>query len=273
MSSLLSIALAGNVCTVTLNRPDLHNAFNAELITELTTCFTRLSQQDSIRAIILTGAGKSFSAGADLNWMRSMAAASEAENRDDSLRLAGMFRAINECHKPVIARINGHAFGGGVGIIACADIAVCAEHAKLGLTEVKLGLIPATIAPFVQSKIGTSHMRRYAMSGAGFSATQALHIGLVHDVVTADQLDSCVQKHANTFLQAGPQAVAECKQLIARVSALTTDSNETVDSETAAWIARLRVSPEGQDGLQAFLTKTTAGWQQPSGGKDTNEDL
>ena len=250
------------VATVCLNRGELHNAFNAELIAELSRIFTDLDNNADVRVIVLTGAGKSFSAGADLNWMHSMVGASEADNRDDSLRLAAMFRAINTVSKPVIARVNGHAFGGGVGMLACADMVIAVETAQFGLSEVKLGLIPATIAPFVQAKIGVSNMRCYAISGAGFDAHQAQAMGLVHHVVAADELDTAVAQQIKLCLQAGPIASAECKQLIDRVSQLQSVDAEMVDAQTAAWIARLRVSAEGQDGLQAFLNKQAPSWRQ-----------
>ncbi len=262
MASLLKVDHADAVCTVTLNRPDLHNAFNAQLIAELTETFVALNSNDDIRVIVLTGAGKSFSAGADLNWMRAMVDASEAENREDSIRLAAMFRAINDVNKPVIARVNGHAFGGGVGMLACADMVIAIEGAKFGLTEVKLGLIPATIAPLVQAKIGQSQMRRYAVSGEVFSAQQARYIGLVHEVVDSDELDSAVQKHIELFKQAGPVAAAQCKQLVQTVAGFTNQSSADQDAVTAEWIARLRVSEEGQQGLRAFLDKQKPDWTQ-----------
>lgn len=260
MTKFLDIQSTDSVCTVTLNRPELHNAFNAELITELTDCFVQLNSNNGIRVIVLTGSGKSFSAGADLNWMRSMADASEADNRDDSIRLAAMFRAINNVNKPVIARVNGHAFGGGVGMLACVDMVIAVDSAKFGLTEVKLGLIPATIAPLVQAKIGQSQMRRYAVSGEIFDAQQARHIGLVHEVVKADELDDCVQKHIDLFKQAGPVAAAECKQLVQTVARLAHQDSADQDAVTAEWIARLRVSEEGQQGLRAFLNKQKPDW-------------
>jgi len=262
MAKWLTLDTVDNVATVTLNRADIHNAFNAELIAELTDTFTQLNDDKQIRVVVLTGAGKSFSAGADLNWMRAMADASEAENRADSLRLAAMFRAINEVNKPVIAKVNGHAFGGGVGMMACADMVIAVQHAKFGLTEAKLGLIPATIAPLVQAKIGVSQMRRYAISGAVFAADQAKYIGLVHEVVDGAGLDDCVQQHIDLFKQAGPLAAAECKQLIQTVASFTDQDTADQDAITAAWIARLRVSVEGQKGLRAFLSKQQPDWQK-----------
>ncbi len=262
MSQQLNLNIIDEVATVTLNRPDIHNAFNTELIAELTTAFIHLNDNANVRVVVLTGTGKSFSAGADLNWMRSMADAGETENREDSIRLAAMFRAINNVNKPVIASVNGHAFGGGVGMLACADMVISVDSAKFGLTEVKLGLIPATIAPLVQAKIGQSQMRRYAISGEVFDAVQAMRIGLVHEVVTAAALDATVQRHINLYQQAGPIAAAECKQLVQTVAAFAHQDATQQDAVTSAWIARLRVSPEGQQGLQAFLNKTQPGWKK-----------
>ncbi len=261
MTQFLESQIENGVATVRLNRPDLHNAFNAQLIAELTDTFNSLNDSRDIRVVVLTGAGKSFSAGADLNWMRAMIDASEAENREDSLRLAAMFRAINNVNKPVIARVNGHAFGGGVGMIACADMVIAVENAKFGLSEVKLGLIPATIAPLVQAKIGQSHMRRYAISGETFGAEQARHIGLVHEVAGSDELDEIVSRHVSLFRQAGPVAAAECKQLVRTVAGFAGQNDTEQDTVTAAWIARLRVSEEGQQGLRAFLEKQEPGWR------------
>ncbi len=258
----LQLTSADQVSTVTLNRPELHNAFNAELIAELTSVFARLNEHSQTRVIVLTGAGKSFSAGADLNWMRAMADASEAENRADSLRLAAMFRAINNVSKPVIARVNGHAFGGGVGMLAATDMVIAVDSARFGLTEVKLGLIPATIAPLVQAKIGASQMRRYAVSGEIFNAEQARRIGLAHTVVSATELDACVAKHIKLFKQAGPVAAAECKQLVQTVAGFSHQDETSQDAITARWIARLRVSAEGQEGLRAFLNKSDPGWRK-----------
>lgn len=262
MTEMLNIQAADGVCTVALNRPDLHNAFNAELIQSLSDTFTELNANNDIRVVVLTGAGKSFSAGADLNWMRSMADASEAENRDDSIRLAAMFRAINNVNKPVIARVNGHAFGGGVGMLACVDMVIAVDSAKFGLTEVKLGLIPATIAPLVQAKIGQSQMRRYAVSGEVMDARQAQRIGLVHEVVPIEALDDTVNKHIELFRQAGPVAAAECKRLVQAVAGLSGKPQNEQDAVTAEWIARLRVSAEGQHGLRAFLDKEEPDWRK-----------
>ncbi|MBL39123.1 MAG: enoyl-CoA hydratase [Xanthomonadales bacterium] len=246
------------VATLTLNRPDVHNAFNAELIAELTRAFDDLAAAPP-RVLIVTGAGRSFSAGADLGWMRAMADAGEAENRADSERLAAMFRSLDELPCPTVARINGAAFGGGVGLISCCDVAVAADHAKFGLTEVRLGLIPATIAPFVIARIGAANARRYMLTGERFDAQEAKAIGLVHETCADEQLDAQVESIAEALLASGPQAVAECKQLIRRVQTFDGPAGE-LDAITAEWIARLRVGEEGQEGLRAFLEKRKASW-------------
>lgn len=247
-----------NITTLTLNRPDVHNAFNAELIGELTQAFDRLADSPP-RVLVLTGAGKSFSAGADLGWMRAMAEAGETENRADSERLAAMFRKLDELPCPTVARINGSAFGGGVGLLSCCDIAIAADHTRFGLTEVRLGLIPATIAPFVIARIGASAARRYMLTGERFDAAAAKAIGLVDESCPAEQLDAQVATVAEALLSSGPHAVAECKQLIRRVQTFDGPAGE-LDAITAEWIARLRAGDEGQEGLRAFLDKRKPAW-------------
>jgi len=246
------------VTTLMLDRPDVHNAFNAALIGELTQALDELAASPP-RVLVLSGAGKSFSAGADLGWMRAMADAGEAENRTDSERLAAMFRKLDELPCPTIARVNGAAFGGGVGLISCCDIAVAADHAKFGLTEVRLGLIPATIAPFVIARIGASAARRYMLTGERFDTETAHAIGLVDATCAAESLEAQVESIAEALLASGPQAVAECKQLVRRVATFDGPAGE-LDAITAEWIARLRVADEGQEGLRAFLEKRSPDW-------------
>lgn len=244
--------------TLMLDRADVHNAFNAELIAGLTETFVRLAASPP-RALVLTGAGRSFSAGADLGWMRAMAEASKGDNRDDAKRLAAMFRALDQLPCPTIAKVNGAAFGGGVGLISCCDIAVAADHARFGLTEVRLGLIPATIAPFVIARIGAGNARRYMLTGERFDAERACAIGLLHETCPADALDDHVDRLLNELLACGPNAVTECKRLIREVGAFS-EGQEALDARTAEWIARLRVSDEGQAGLRAFLEKRRPEW-------------
>lgn len=247
-----------NVATLTLDRADVHNAFNAELIVELSRTFDDIAVSPP-RVLVLTGAGKSFSAGADLGWMRAMAGASEAENRADSERLAVMFRKLDQLPCPTIGRVNGAAFGGGVGLISCCDVVVTADHAGFGLTEVRLGLVPATIAPFVIARIGTAHARRYMLTGERFGADVAKSIGLVNEVASSEDLDTRVDGLMEALLAGGPKAVAESKKLIRHVATFD-GPPEKLDATTAEWIARLRISEEGQNGLQSFLEKRKAPW-------------
>ena len=247
-----------NVTTLTLNRPDVHNAFNAALIAELSDAFDGIAA-DPPRVLVLSGAGKSFSAGADLEWMRSMAEAGEDANRRDAARLGAMFRKLDELPCPTVARVNGPAFGGGVGLVSCCDIAIAAEPAVFGLTEVRLGLIPATIAPFVVARIGQANARRYMLTGERFDARRALGMGLVHECCEREELDEHYQSVVDGIVAGGPNAVAECKHLIRRVARFGGEPS-ALDATTAEWIARLRVSPEGQEGLHAFLGKRKPDW-------------
>lgn len=248
------------VARLMLVRPEVHNAFNAELIAELSDAFDDIAA-DPPRVLVLTGAGKSFSAGADLEWMRSMAEAGEDANRRDAERLGAMFRKLDELPCPTVARVNGAAFGGGVGLVSCCDIAIAAEPALFGLTEVRLGLIPATIAPFVIARIGQANARRYMLTGERFDAYRALAMGLVHECCEREELDEHYQSVVDGILAGGPTAVSECKQLIRRIARFDGDVPE-LDSLTADWIARLRVSPEGQEGLHAFLEKREPEWKE-----------
>jgi methylglutaconyl-CoA hydratase len=260
MTSALHIVEEHGIVRISLNRPEVHNAFDDALIGELTATLRRIEVQPAIRAVVLTGAGASFSAGADLNWMRGMARASEAQNRADSERLALLMRTLNFLSKPTIARVNGAAYGGGVGLVACCDIAIVAESARFGLTEVKLGLVPAVISPYVIAAIGTRHARRLFLTGELFGAAEAARIGLAHQVVAADQLDAAVDAALDLLARGGPLAQSEAKRLALRAGGATPQSAESLDVENAALIARLRVSAEGQEGLSAFLDKRPPGW-------------
>lgn len=251
---MLTLNEKDSVATITLNRPELHNAFNAQLITEATELFQSLGKKD-LRLVVLKGAGKSFCAGADLNWMSSMKSYSEKENFEDSKKLAGLFKALNEVPCPVIGRVNGHALGGGAGLVACCDYVIASSTALFGFTEVKLGLIPAVISPFVLSKIGESNARAWFLSGERFDALTAKNINLVHEVVEPDQLDAAVAIATKRFLGAGPIAAREAKALIFKIR-----MSQEVEDETCQRIARLRISPEGQDGMQALLTKSKPKW-------------
>ncbi|PZO64126.1 MAG: enoyl-CoA hydratase [Pseudoxanthomonas suwonensis] len=255
----LQLDLADQVATLRLNRPQLHNAFDDGLIDALTGCLQRLGADADIRAVVLAGNGASFSAGADLHWMQRMAAADEAENRRDALALARLMRVLDELPKPTVARVHGAAFGGGVGLIACCDIAIGVPEARFGLTEARLGLLPAVISPYVIRAIGSRSARRYFATAERFDASEALRIGLLHQVVDAAQLDAAVQRQLDLLRKAGPLATASAKQLVRDV--LAHADTDRHDADNAALIARLRVSPEGQEGIGAFLEKRPAAWQ------------
>lgn len=265
MSDAVLLTRRGALAEITLNRPQIHNAFDDALIAALHSALDSVASDERIRFMLLTGAGKSFSAGADLNWMRGMAQASEAENRADSMRLAALLRTLNNFPKPTIARVNGAAYGGGVGLIACCDIAIGVQGAKFSMSEVKLGLVPAVISPYVIAAIGARHARRLFITGEVFEAGHAAQIGLLHEAVAPDQLDSTIARIVHFLGKAGPIAQREAKQLAARTIDMSEDSVVAIDKHNAELIARLRVSEEGQHGLGAFLDKRAPRWvtQEP----------
>jgi methylglutaconyl-CoA hydratase len=250
----------GAVAWVSLNRPQIHNAFDDRLIASLTRELQEADADPAVRAVVLTGNGSCFSAGADLNWMRGMAGASEQENRDDSLRLARLMRTLQFLSKPIIARVNGAAYGGGVGLVACCDIAVGVDTAKFALSEVKLGLVPAVISPYVVAAIGLREARRLFITGEVFDAATAARIGLLHAVVSASELDEAIERQLYLLAKAGPQAQREAKQLALRIGGTNVEQAERIDRDNAELIARLRVSEEGQHGLAAFLDKRAPAW-------------
>ncbi|MEO8366200.1 MAG: enoyl-CoA hydratase-related protein [Pseudoxanthomonas sp.] len=258
MPQMLEQLQEGAILRLRLNRPALHNAFDAGLIAGLTTALDAAGSDPAIRVVVLESAGASFSAGADLNWMRGMAAASEAENREDALALARLLRTLDELPKPTIARVHGAAFGGGVGLVACCDIAIGVPAAKFGLTESKLGLLPVVISPYVIAAIGARQARRWFATAEIFDAQTALQIGLLHQLVAEEQLDAAVHRQIDLLLKAGPAAAAAAKTLVARVAGES--DRDTLDSDNANLIARLRVSAEGQEGLSAFLDKRAPAW-------------
>ena len=258
MPESLQVLAEGPVRRLRLDRAELHNAFDAGLVATLTAALAEAGADPDVRVVVLEGAGASFSAGADLNWMRGMAAAGEAENREDSLALARLMRTLDELPKPTIARVHGAAFGGGVGLVACCDIAIGVPEAKFGLTESRLGLLPAVISPYVLAAIGPRNARRYFATAEVFDAAEALRIGLLHQVVLADKLDDAVQKQVALLLKAAPLASASAKRLVRDVAAQR--DSDALDAANAALIARLRVSPEGQEGLSAFLDKRPPTW-------------
>ena len=248
----------GPVARLRLDRPELHNAFDAGLVAGLTEALRRLADDAAVRVVVLEGEGASFSAGADLHWMRGMAAAGELENRDDALALARLLRTLDELPRPTIARVHGAAFGGGVGLVAACDIAIGVPEAKFGLTESKLGLLPAVISPYVVAAIGPRQARRWFASAEIFDAEEAMRIGLLHQVVNATALDTAVQRQVDLLLKAGPIAAASAKALVRNVQAAS--GPVAIDTANAALIARLRVSPEGQEGIAAFLEKRKPKW-------------
>ena len=258
MPPSLETRLEGAVARLRLNRPAVHNAFDAGLIADLTAALQAIAADPRVRVLVLEAEGASFSAGADLNWMRGMAAASEADNREDSLALARLMRTLDALPKPTIARVQGAAFGGGVGLVACCDIAIGVPAATFGLTESKLGLLPAVISPYVIAAIGARNARRYFATAEQFDDAEALRIGLLHQVVAPDQLDAAVQRQVDLLLKAGPVASASAKTLVRDVVAHADGARH--DADNAALIARLRVSPEGQEGLSAFLDKRKPAW-------------
>jgi len=260
MYTSLQLADRAGVRTIAMNRPQVHNAFDDGLIAELTDALAAAGRDPAVRAVVLTGAGASFSAGADLHWMRGMAKASEAENREDSLRLAALMRTLQFLPKPTVARVNGAAYGGGVGLVACCDIAIGVDSAKFGLTEVKLGLVPAVISPYVIAAIGLRQSRRLFLTGELFDASTAQRIGLLHQCVRAEELDDALAGVLAAFAKAGPVAQAQAKRLALRVAGQDQAQAERIDRENAELIARLRVSAEGQEGLGAFLDKRAAAW-------------
>ncbi len=247
----------GTNARVAIDRPEVRNAFDPVVIAALHETFVHLGADDGVRSIVLAGAGPTFSGGADIGWMRDALALGEDDNVRDAEAMAAMFRAIDRCPKPVIARVQGAALGGGGGLVAVADIAVAASDARFGFTEVKLGLIPAVIAPFVIAKIGASQARALFVTGRRFDADHARAIGLVHHVVAVDALDAEIARILAELRTAGQTAVAAAKHLVATVA--RTDDDE-IDAFTTRAIAQQRVSDEGQEGLRAFLERRTPAW-------------
>ena len=248
------------VATLTLNREDKHNAFDDAVVAELTAKLKRVEADPAVRVVVLTGAGKTFSAGGDLNWMRAMAKFSENENVDDALKLADLMETLDTLKKPTICKVNGPAYGGGVGLVACCDVAIASESAKFALTEVRLGLIPAVISPYVIAAIGAREARRYFLTAEPIDASTAYDMGLVHEVVTADILDETIGIIVTALLKGGPKAILAAKAFIAEQAG----DRRALKKKTAQLIAELRASPEGQEGLSAFLEKRGASWIEKS---------
>ena len=248
----------GPITTVTLARPDSHNAFNAELIEELRRCFEEISDDDAVRVVVLAGEGRSFCAGADIGYMRDTAGSSYEENLEDARRLAEMFWTVDECPKPLVARVQGAAMGGGAGLVAAADVVVADAGALFAFSEVRLGIAPATIAPVIVRKVGASHARSLFVTGERFGAERAREIGLAHEVVPGDELDAAVDEKVGQLLQGGPVAQATIKALLRRLE--TTEPMEA-PGLTSRVISELRTGEEGQEGLAAFLEKREPDWR------------
>ncbi len=256
--AMLTTTVADLVATVTLARPDVRNAFSDELIAELTQAFTELGARDDVRCIVLAAQGKAFCAGADLHWMRRMADYTREENLADAGKLAEMLRVLYACPKPTIARVQGDAYAGGTGLVAACDIAVSADTAGYCLSEVKLGLIPATISPYVIRAMGARAAHRYFLTAERFDAAEALRIGFVHAVVPPDALDAKVTELTAALVNAGPAAVKACKRLVQDVAEREIDA--ALIASTVAGIADIRASAEGREGVQSFLNKRAPAW-------------
>jgi methylglutaconyl-CoA hydratase len=248
----------GGVVTVTLARPDSHNALNEELIEELTRCFEEISDDERVRVVVLDGEGRSFCAGADVGYMRETADFSYEENLEDARRLAMMYWTIDECPKPLVAKVHGAAMGGGAGLVAAADVAVVEAETRFAFSEVGLGIAPATIAPFVVRKIGASHARSLFLTGERFGAEKACEIGLAHEIAPRDELDAAVDEKVGELLRGGPVAQATIKAMLRRLETV-----EPMDAPglTARVISELRTGEEGQEGLAAFLEKREPRWR------------
>jgi len=255
MPETIELDVTDGIARVTLARPDVRNAFNAAVIAELHETFVRISAADDVRAVVLAGKGPVFCGGADISWMRESLDLGFEANAIDAEKMSDMFRAIDNCSHPVIGRIHGAALGGGAGLTAVCDVAVASEDTTFGFTEVKLGIIPAVISPFVLSKIGASHARALFLTGERFDADRALQIGLVHQAVPAGDLDAAIDGVLAELRTAGPRAVSAAKLLVRRVLDATYEESRSITSKA---IANQRVTPEGQEGLRAFLERRSA---------------
>lgn len=254
----LLMTVADKVATVTLNRPDLRNAFNEQAIAELARVFDELGRRDDVRAIVLAANGPSFCAGADLNWMKKMAGYSHDENEADAMRLAGMLRTIYLCPKPTVARVQGDCYAGGMGLVAACDIVVASETAGFCLSEVKLGLIPATISPYVIKAMGEQAARRYFLTAERFDAAEAQRIGVAHAVVAPEALDATVAGIVKALVNNSPHAVRQAKTLVREIVGQPVD--DALLRDTAGRIAAIRASIEGREGVASFLEKRKPTW-------------
>jgi methylglutaconyl-CoA hydratase len=260
--SLVIVEHTGPVCRVTLNRPDVHHAFDERLIEALSGVFATMDEAPEVRVVVLASSGPSFSAGADLGWMRRMAGFDRGQNLEDARKVAAMFHAVHVCEKPVVARVQGLCLGGGCGLVACSDIAIGAEDALFGFSEVKLGLVPATISPFVVGKIGHAAASRYFLTGERFGAEEARRIGLLSTVRPAGELDAEVDRVVGELLSAAPAAIRRAKLLLRELALRRLPE---VNEYTARLIADVRASDEAREGLTAFLEKRRPSWVDPGG--------
>jgi methylglutaconyl-CoA hydratase len=254
----LEVSIAGKLATVTLNRPDVRNAFNEKTISEITLAFDELGRNDMVHAVVLAANGAAFCAGADLNWMKKMAGYTHAENNADALQLAEMLRTIYLCPKPVVAKVQGDCYAGGMGLVATCDIVVAADAVNFCLSEVKLGLIPATISPYVIKAMGENAARRYFLTAERFSAAEAHHIGFVHELVATDALDAKVSELVKALLANSPNAVKEAKALVRDVAGQPV--SDALLADTALRIAHIRASEQGREGVASFLEKRKPNW-------------
>jgi methylglutaconyl-CoA hydratase len=257
----LEIAVQDGVCAIRMNRPEVRNAFNEAMIAELTRAFKAADADPNVRAVVLSGQGPAFCAGADLNWMKKMSGYSLEENHADAMTLSTMLNTIYMTKKPTLARVHGPAFAGGMGLLAACDIAVAAQGAEFCLSEVKLGLIAATIGPYVVAAMGERQARRYFLTAERFSAAEALRIGLVHQLVPMAELDASVDALLGHLLAASSAAIAASKELLRAVARAPIDGNMIAD--TAARISAARVSADGREGIRSFLEKRKPAWTQP----------
>ena len=258
MNKVITQIDSRGVAQVILNNPDKHNAFDDQMIIELTNAFNALAANANVRIMLLKSEGKSFSAGADLEWMKRMASYSYQQNLNDARALAAMLKALHQMPIPTIARVQGAAFGGAIGLISCCDIALASSNASFALSEVKIGLVPSTISPYVIAAIGERHAKRYFMTAERFDANTALQISLVHEAVEEQFLDDKVEQLITAILSNGPEAVVAAKQLVFAVSGKAIDSS--LIEHTCEVIAGIRVSAQGQEGLSAFLDKRKPHW-------------
>jgi methylglutaconyl-CoA hydratase len=256
---MITVTYTNGIAAVTLDRPEVRNALDADLIAAIHDCFTALAADGAVRVVVLTGAGTVFSAGADVRWMQEAAHFTAEENARDARALTAMLAAVDRCPKPVVARVNGAAFGGGAGLVACCDIAIAVEDARFAFSEVRLGIVPATIGPFVLRKIGPSQARALFLSAERFDAARAREIGLVHAIVPADALDAAIAQQTAMLLEGGPRALAAAKELVQELPGMAEGEQRAY---TAALIAHLRTSPEGQEGLRAFLDHRAPSWKE-----------